>query len=93
MSPGFREHPRGVIHGRWHRFPLERQPAACRYAPGLLSNSASGPEEERFFDHHTFCIGHNLRMSPVTDHMLQSGLKFEVSAKTLTREKQKANLN
>lgn len=67
--------------------------AACRYAPGLMSNSASGPEKEKFFDHHAFCIGHNLRMSPVTDHMLQSGLKFEVSAKTLTREKRKANLN
>lgn len=91
MSLGFREHPSGVIHGIWQS-PLG-EVAACRYAPGLMSNSASGPEEEKFFDHHAFCVGHNLRMSPVTDHMLQSGLKFEVSATTLTREKRKANLN
>lgn len=58
-----------------------------------MSTSASSPDEEKLFDHCTFCVQYNLRLSSVTDNVLQRGLKFEVLAKTPTREKQKANLN
>lgn len=45
--------------------------------------------KRKLFDHRTSCMRYNLRLSPVTDHMLQRGLKFEVSAKSLAREKQR----
>lgn len=74
------------------RFPSEKLlPVAVPRSECL--NSASSPDEEKLFDHRTFCVRYNLKLSTVTDHMLQRGLKFEVSAKTLSREKQKANLN
>lgn len=85
MFLGFREHPRDES-------PLG-EAATCCHAAVSMSKSASGPEEEKPSDHRTSCVRYDLRLSPVTDHMLQRGRKFEVSAKTLAREKQKANLN
>lgn len=73
------------------RFPLERLLLVTVLQSEYLTGS--GPDEEELFDHLTSSMRYNLRLSPVTDRMLQRGLKFEVSAKTLAREKQKANLN
>lgn len=65
------------------RFPLDRLLLVTMPQSEYLT--ASGPDEEKLFDHLTSSMRYNLRLSPVTDHMLQRGLKFEVSAKTLAR--------
>lgn len=48
--------------------------------------TSSGPGEEELFDHCPPRTRYNLKLSPVTDHMLQRGRKLDVSAKTLARE-------
>lgn len=73
------------------RFPLETLLSVS--APPSECQTLLLAQMKRNFDHCTFCMRYNLGLSPTTDHMFQGGLKFEVSAKTLAREKQKANLS
>lgn len=74
------------------KFPVGAATAATQLAV-WTAHSSSGPNKGAGFDAFALCNESTQSMSPVTDHLLQRGLQFEVSAITLTREKQKANLN